>query len=161
MTRKRNTPEQKRQPPHQSPAKLPEDSTLSAEIIEAAIIDDPSILQRPQVRAVVMRAEFYQGPVPQGKQFAEYETAVPGSGMRLLDMSQKAMEAQIRLTENAQAKDFLEAGRGQWMAFGLALSTIVCATILGTLGGPWPGALFGTSGLGAIVYLFIQGKKRH
>lgn len=158
-TRKKHQPQG--QPQNQTPVRLPEDSALRAELIEAAIIEDPSILNRPQLRAVVMRHEIYQGPVPQGKQFAEYEQAVPGSGMRLLDMSDSAMKAQIRLTEDAQNKDYEEARRGQWMAFGLALSTIIGASVIAAFGGAWPGAVFGTGGLAAIVYLFIQGKKRH
>lgn len=47
------------------------------------------------------------------------------------------------------------------MAFIIAMTAIGGGIALGVLGHPWPGTLFGTGGLAAIVYLFIQGKDRN
>lgn len=148
------------QPSSSVPAQLPTDKVQRAKVIEAEILQDPKILNSPRVRAVLMEMEHYSGPVPPAKQFADYEAAVPGAGMELLAMSKRAMDAQIEHNADMRDKDFTEAGRGQWMAFMLALATIGGAIALGLNGAGWPGAFFGTGGLAAIVYLFIQGKKR-
>ncbi|TMN18492.1 hypothetical protein [Pseudoxanthomonas sp. X-1] len=142
------------------PAKLPENKDDREKVIEAEIIKDPAVLNRPGVQQILMSMQVYQGPVPPAKQFADYEAAVPGSGMRLIDLSEKALTAQNERASSAQDADYAEARRGQWMAWSLAVFAMAGGVALGLNGAAWPGALFGSGGLAAIIYLFIQGKKR-
>lgn len=127
--------------------------------VVAELVENPAIINDPTFRAVVF-SQSYSGPTPPAEQFAGYERAVPGSGQQLLDLSKSALANSKQITERAQELDYEEARRGQWMAYTLALATIGGAIALAALGQGWPGALFGTGGLAAIVYLFIQGKKR-
>ncbi|KLC64093.1 MULTISPECIES: hypothetical protein [Xanthomonas] len=125
----------------------------------AELVENPAILEHPAFRAVML-SQSYSGPTPPAEEFAGYERAVPGAGLQLLDLSKSALASSVRINERAQELDYEEARRGQWMAYTLALATIAGAVALGMIGEGWPGALFGTGGLAAIVYLFIQGKKR-
>jgi len=80
--------------------------------------------------------------------------------MELLALSRISVEGQVKFNHDRLAGDLGEAARGQWMAFVIAMTAIVGGLVLGLNGYPWPGTLFGTGGLAAIVYLFIQGKNR-
>ncbi len=139
-------------------------STLPKEekgrVIEAEIVSDPSILRSPRVQEILLSMQFYRGPVPPAEQFAAYERAVPGSGMKLIELSSKALDAEIELNRSAQRGDFAEAKRGQWMAYSLAMATVLVGGFVVYSGAEWPGTLLGLGGLATIVYLFIQGKKR-
>lgn len=139
-------------------------SSLSRErveqVIAAELVSHPDLLKAPTIQRVLVQSHSYKGPAPHEKQFAEYEKAVPGAGMELLALSRISVEGQVKFNHDRLAGDLKEAGRGQWMAFAIAMTAILGGVTLGVLGHPWPGALFGTGGLAAIVYLFIQGKKR-
>lgn len=132
-------------------------------IIAAEIIAHPSLLQKPAMRdalKIVVQQSAYQGPVPPAEMYAAYEQADAGSGRLLIDMAKIAMQGQIAHNEARLDGDLAEARLGQIFAFIISMTALIAGAYVAIHGAQWPGAILGVGGLAAIVYQFIQGKKR-
>lgn len=132
--------------------------------IRAVILEHPELFQQPKVREamaqVIVQQSAYQGPVPPAEMYAAYEKADPGSGRLLIDMTSRAMTAQVEHNSRRLNGDFAEARLGQIFAFVIAMTAILCGAYVAIHGAKWPGTIIGVGGLAAIVYQFIQGRKR-
>ena len=130
---------------------------------------NPNIINKPELgnvksllirNTIVQEQASYRGPLPPSAEFAKYEAACPGAAEKILDASRAALEANIAISKKKIENDYDEAKRGQLMAFGIALLSLIVGLVVTLCGYQWSGTLFGTGGLATVVYFFIQGKKR-
>ena len=129
----------------------------------------PNILNKPEFvnvkslltsNTIIQEQASYRGPLPPSAEFAKYEAACPGAAEKILDASRAALEGNMLISKKKLDNDYAEARRGQLMAFGIALSSLIVGLVVTLRGYQWSGTLFGTGGLATVVYFFIQGKKR-
>lgn len=125
--------------------------------------EDAEVLKRlvdeadPEEREVIMRklSITKSGPLPDAKEFNEYEKALPGAGDRILKMAENEQKNRIELTKSEQEKYY--ESNDKLTIIGVICSTIVSAfgitgsVILGIVGQPWASGIIGTLSLGSIV----------
>lgn len=117
-------------------ANLPDEQRQ--EILVAEIVNDPAILEKPEVRqAVVEIIKAHQGPLPPPEDYRAYEIAHPGSADRIISMAEKAQSNYFSLAERRMTGDQREAGRGQICATLIALSGIGATIWSIAIGADW------------------------
>lgn len=98
--------------------------------------------QNPPLRAALQRA-FYSGPIPSAAELERYEQVCPGLADRLVNMA----ERQISMAESQMKhRQVLE---------NKVISTNARLSYMGLLSG----FILGGAGLGAAVYLILEGKQ--
>jgi uncharacterized membrane protein len=101
----------------------------------------------------------FSGPVPPPEFLRDYEILVPGSAKRFLEAPHLEAEHR-RALELAYLEEKIKLSRkGQWMAFSLAVLSIVAAFTAIFLGYSLAGVGTFFIAVGSIVGLFIYGKK--
>ncbi|MHC9085376.1 DUF2335 domain-containing protein [Luteimonas sp. RIT-PG2_3] len=116
-------------------AALPDEQ--KQEIIAEAIERNPELLQTSEVRAAVMAvAKSHSGPLPAPEDYAAYERACPGSGLRILGMAELAQNSMIALNERRIDGDLAEGKRGQLCALVIALAGLAAGSITAVMGAP-------------------------
>lgn len=111
----------------------------------------------PEERKVILRklSITKSGPLPDSKEFGEYEKALPGAGDRILQMAENEQEHRIELSKKEQENYYKSNDR--LTIIGVICSTIVSvfgitgSVILGIAGQPWASGIIGTLSLGSIV----------
>jgi hypothetical protein len=64
----------------------------------------------------------------------------------------------FRVQQEGMRREFDEARRGQFCAFGISALFLGCGTFAALHGQPWVGTVFGAFGIGGIVTTFIRGR---
>lgn len=132
-----------------------------ADIEEVADIIDKSDLsntQKMKVMKIMGRKEEYSGPIPHPNHLRQYEEIVPGSGDRLIKMT----ESQVIHRQNNENKiidcEIKNKNRGQIFGFILALIGLLGGFSLIFYGkdGAGIGTLIGS--VAVLVLAFIYGK---
>lgn len=101
----------------------------------------------------VTQTVAYQGPFPPPSFLREYKNIDP-----------EYAERAIKWNENEQGSRHRHTSRGQWMAFGLGISGIAAAVIVGVSGdsawAPIGGAIIATSVFALIGGMFLASTSR-
>jgi uncharacterized membrane protein len=138
---------------------LPEEERI--DLVTAQILNNPEILESPELKAVMVRR--HTGPLPAPEDFRAYEKVLPGASDRIVAMAETSLAAQLKrmdISAEEMRLGFHEAARGQVYAFVLALVCLLIGGYLVQGGQQISGTIFGGVGLGAIIYTIIQGKRR-
>ncbi len=132
--------------------------------------------QQPQVPFAI-QSQLTQGPIPNASEMARYEQVLPGSAARILTMAEKnqerrqaseefadksnrliaeansrAMDANVRASDAAS----IEAKRGQWMAFTIAILFLAASVGLALAGREIASSVIGGGVLVALVAAFLK-----
>ncbi|GAG14515.1 unnamed protein product [marine sediment metagenome] len=108
----------------------------------------------------VMRAEYFQGPMPQPDDLEKYEKLYPGASRLLFTLLEKQADHRINLEKSVVASNIINEKIGQRFAFIICVTVIIGGIALSILDKSITG--FGSilSALGTIVTIFIVGKRR-
>ena len=110
--------------------------------------------------ATLTREDHYSGPLPTPDHFAGFEKVLPGSAERILKMAELEQVHRHDLNVVAQMAFDRETSRGQWLAFFLAIITVVTGGVTAINGAQWTGSFIGTGGLIGLVTAFIVGRRK-
>lgn len=111
-------------------------------------------------------SQAFQGPVPPAGELLRYdEIRSGGMAERLVAMAEREqshrhsvdnrlIEAQID-DDRAARK---EVARGQYCGVGVAVTALVCATVVGSAGAPYLAAFLGVGGLSTLITAFVATK---
>jgi uncharacterized membrane protein len=116
--------------------------------------------------ALVSARVSFEGPLPPPNLLEAYEKVCPGAAQKILesmqvegehrrDLEKKSIDANIE----GMRRQFAEGRLGQVFAFSIAVLFVFVGAYVALHGQPWPGALFGSAGLGGIVTSFIVGRR--
>lgn len=116
--------------------------------------------------ALLRSMSSFQGPLPPPDLLEGYEKVCPGAAQKILEAMQvegahrrtletKSLEANIE----GMRRQFAEGRLGQIFAFSIAVVFVFVGAYVALHGQPWPGAVFGSAGLGGIVTTFIVGRR--
>ena len=131
--------------------------------VEKEGVEEEEVLKRlveeadPEERKVIMRklSITKRVPLPDSKEFKEYERALHGAGDRILKMAEKEQENRIAITKNEQENYY--KSNDKLTILGVISSTIISicgiagSVILGVMGQPWASGIIGVLSLGSIV----------
>lgn len=105
-------------------------------------------------------ARFHSGPLPPAEEVAAYEGILPGAFDRILSMVEhQAEHRRMQETKTVAAAIRVES-RGQWLAFVIGLTGILCGTLLVILGQSLEGVAAMLTPLAVLVGMFVQQKQR-
>ena len=102
----------------------------------------------------------FSGPLPPPLWLAEYERIHPGTASRLLDHAEAEARHRRSLAELRVRAEGRYGSRGQWMAFGLSLTSLGIAGWLAAASGPWAATPFALTALTPIVAAFLRQRGR-
>ncbi|QVI33958.1 DUF2335 domain-containing protein [Lacticaseibacillus chiayiensis] len=100
----------------------------------------PKDRQKSLLRSIT--SSHYQGPIPPADMMAQYERILPGSADRILGMTEKKLDYQIRMQEKQLEKAYQDSHLGLWFGFVIAIICIISGTLI---------ALFTSTGVGVAV----------
>lgn len=107
----------------------------------------------PVVASVsTVQSQSYSGPLPQPRDFAEYNATLPGAADRILAMAER--ESEFRHADAKAARD--ETKRGQWMSLALAALAFMSAVACAALKQPTVGCIIAGTTLVAVVSAIMR-----
>lgn len=105
-------------------------------------------------------ARWHSGPLPPAEEVAAYEGILPGAFDRILSMVEhQAEHRRMQETKTVAAAIRVES-RGQWLAFVIALTGLLCGTLLVILDKSLEGLAAMLTPLAVLVGVFVQQKGR-
>lgn len=130
--------------------------------IEDEVLAHPELLERliqkPEVRTLISR-EFFSGPLPPPKVLKSYETILPGTAERIIQMAEREQSHRHSMDTLALNGDIDKDRRGQNYGLLLALSFAVITVVLGLNGLETLAAIIGSVDLVALVTVFVIGRR--
>lgn len=110
--------------------------------------------------AEVTVAHFRSGPLPPAAEAAAYENILPGTFDRILSMTER--QAEHRHAQETKIVDVAirVEPRGQWLAFVIAMTGILCGTLLVVLDKSLEGLAAMFTAFAVLVGVFVQQKRR-
>jgi len=139
-------------------------------VVEAEPVDLEPVAEEKPVEKTIVAASYseeYSGLIPHPhhlKQYGEIDPSIPD---RLVKMAEQEQAHRHKYTEDAllastriRSRAFDERRRGQYCGLAIGIVALVCGTAAAVLGQPWVGGLFGTGGVGSLVYAFLAQKDR-
>ncbi|WP_278925353.1 DUF2335 domain-containing protein [Staphylococcus auricularis] len=100
------------------------------------------------------------GPLPDPKDFEEYEEVLPGSADRIVKMAEKNQSHRIEIEKQEQEKYYESNNtitiKGIVSSTIISVSGIMGSVVLGIFGNEWAAGLIGTLSLGNIVVNMIN-----
>ena len=112
-----------------------------------------------QQLALVQETYHHSGPLPAPEILSKYDEILPGAAQRIISMAEKEQTSAIDSRAFALRETAAETKRGQWLAFGIAMSAFVTAGILGFLGHQVAETVIGGSTVGGLVATFVVGRR--
>jgi uncharacterized membrane protein len=109
-------------------------------------------------RTMVMRSEYYQGPIADPARMAAYAEIDPTLPDRIVKMAEKAQDRIEKRADLLVQSEIDDRRRGMWMGFGLLLTVIGAACGLAIKGHDGVAAavlLLGSAGLAGV---FVNGR---
>ncbi|HHQ4525524.1 DUF2335 domain-containing protein [Aeromonas veronii] len=149
-----------------TPANRPDHDENAADTKLSRIEDDvlahPELLERliqkPEIKSMISR-EFFSGPLPPPKVLKSYETILPGTAERIIQMAEREQAHRHSIDTIALNGDINRDKRGQNYGLLLALSFALITVVLGLNGLETLAAIIGSVDLVALVTVFVIGRK--
>ncbi len=114
---------------------------------------------RPTVlRALMIEARSFSGPVPPPELLREYEAILPGSAGRIFAMAEKQQNHRISLESVAVPAREHRANRGQVFALVVALAGLAVAAYAVGQGQQWAAIAIGGADLAILAGLFVNAR---
>lgn len=121
------------------------------QILEQKILPQVMVQLRQEVRH-----EFHSGPIPSGKQLAEYEKVCPGAAQLILNEFQKNGEHMRSMQRDALVAQKSDNDRNRWSALILVLAALIAIVVLALFDQPWVAGLLATTTVGAVITGFLN-----
>lgn len=125
-------------------------------------IDDAEVVQGAQLTHFTM-SEIHNGPLPHPDILAGYEEVLQGSAERILQMAEAEQKTRLEVTSKMQQTDSRDSLLGIIGAIIISLAAIAGGMYVVIKTGSTAGAIGGTtlsvSGIGSIIWNFVQGTK--
>ena len=119
-------------------------------------LPSPEILDRlpEDVRASVIEAASFSGPLPPPSMFRSYEEILPGAAERILTIVEQEQRHRMGWEEHALKASTYETRRAQWMGTTLAAICIAASVFLAIYGQPAVASIVGgVTALGVLTHL--------
>ncbi|PTI88169.1 DUF2335 domain-containing protein [Staphylococcus simulans] len=113
-------------------------------------------------RQIIAREISYtkSGPLPDPKDFKEYEKVLPGSANRIMEMAECNQKHRIDIENKEQEKYYhsnnLITTKGILSSTVISIAGITGSVVLGIFGNEWAAGIIGTLSLGNIVVNMIN-----
>ena len=140
-------------------------------IMAKSNVSSPPFSSQPQGNAGVQKNHHIlmrSGPLPDPSELAEYEKIKTGFAERILIMAEKQSSHRQELEQTklaAEVKQFErrddEAKRGQLFALIIVLATIGGGIYTALRGAQIFGSIIGGLGIASIIYIFVNGRRKH
>lgn len=134
-----------------------QDTTLEIREQELTQILEKKILA--QVRQVV-RHESHSGPIPSGKQLAEYEEVCPGAAQLILDEFKKNGEHMRTMQRDALVAQKSDNDWNRAVAAGLVLCSIAAVVWLAHTNHDVLAGILATTTVGAVITGFLNSRAK-
>ncbi|MGH2634979.1 MAG: DUF2335 domain-containing protein [Actinomycetota bacterium] len=134
-----------------------ESDQAEIEVLEGEIEETA---ERVATRAVehIVAEEWWVGVLPHPKHLEVYERILPGLANRIVQMAENEQKHRQGLESRAMGLEETLGKRGQFLAFGVVISALVVALVLGLAEQPVAASIVAGAGLSGLVGLFL---KRH
>lgn len=126
--------------------------------LEKVIADLPKEKQTIVLEALI--AKQHSGPLPDGETLRIYNEVIPNGGDRLMKTVENQVEHRMTLEKDAERRTLNQSGVGQVMGFVIAILFGLISWNLAMNGHDWVAGVLGTIDLGALVAVFIKGRKQ-
>ena len=115
----------------------------------------PDVLRTLSVSKVTSRK--WSGPLPSPDVLAQFEGIVPGCAARIVAMTEHMLTASGKTLDKVADAEIETSKRGQWMAYSLAIISMVAGVYFFVVDKPWGGTAF--LGLPAVLLItsFLTG----
>ena len=107
--------------------------------------------------AVVAVAHSFEGPLPPPDILAGYESVLPGSAERILQLAEQESAHRRDLVASVVEAGVSRSRWGLWLGAVVAMAFLGAATAMVLAGHPVPGTIIGTADLASVVGMFIYG----
>lgn len=138
---------------------------IDQQTIIEAVKKDPSLLETPEVKAILVHQQNYlhSGPLPPSDELIVYDKYIPNGADRIMKLTEKSMEL-MEKHEDALIKEVTRnqdiASRGQIFALVAIFIYAALSFYLAYLGDTKTAAILMGTGLAAIVGAFLYTNKR-
>ncbi len=112
-----------------------------------------------KINEFVLHVEQYSGPIPPPGMLADYEQVMPGSGDRILTMSEQQQIHRIKIQEILVNAAVQHEKLGMWRGFILALTIIASGTLVILSGFSLVGFAMVTAPAIAIATVFLSSSR--
>jgi uncharacterized membrane protein len=99
------------------------------------------------------------GPFPSPEALLGYQKVDPALVNRIFTRAELEMNHRHKLENAEVAGDFASSRRGQWMAFSVAMTSLLGAGFLGWLQAPVAAAIVGALPIAQVVGLFLKSRQ--
>lgn len=119
----------------------------------------------PKEQKIEMMQMFYHrsGPLPVASELAEYEQISPGAADKIINMALKEQSHRHGMEQISIDHYVKQSTTGQWLGFGIAMSSIIAAGLMGYIGQTALAIVLVGGSLATLVGLFVrnqgEGKK--
>ncbi len=110
-----------------------------------------------QIESRQIKIESFQGPLPAPEMLAQYEQIVSGSAEKIIHLWEEQVHHRMNLEQKAISADISQSRLGSILGFVIAMTAIVCGTILAYLGRPTEGVAAIITALGGIIGIYVWG----
>jgi uncharacterized membrane protein len=140
---------------------LPREIETILEEADQKIFQSIAPNERPKVARLVrvVSQRYFSGPLPPPEILAQYDDIVPGSAKLIFAMVEKQSAHRILLEDRTNKAQTEQSGRGQWMAFVVAMAFLGGSLWISHDGYPAVGAVLGGATVVSLATAFILGKR--
>jgi len=129
------------------------------------ILNDLPKKKQEEIKAVlvsltVSEETSFSGPLPPPQLLKAYSSVVDNGAERIFKMAENQSKHRIDLESHAIKEELLQSRRGQIFGFILGIVGLILATVLAFYGYETIAGIFGTTTIGALVTVFVIGKKQ-
>jgi len=121
--------------------------------------DIPKAKRQEMVKAVVSITKIHSGPLPPVELIRGYEEIYPGSAKLIFDVFEKQANHRIKMEDTVITSSQRQSGRGQILAFIIAILFLGVATWVTLAGHDVVGGILGGVDIVGLVTVFVLGKK--
>ena len=153
-------------PGHAPPASLQESNFSENELpeeVQSILLALPEA-QRATVQAILVSVLYHQpwqGPLPPPEVLKAYNDAFPNGAERIFAEVQRQARHRIEMERTVIPEQQRQSRRGQVYGLIVALSFLVSAFVLISMGYGLFGTIMGSIDLVALVTVFVVGRRQH
>lgn len=109
------------------------------------------------LEAKQIQIQSFKVPLPAPEMLAQYDQIVPGSAEKIIQLWEEQVHHRMNLEQKAISADISQSRLGSILGFVIAMTAIVCGTILAYLGRPTEGIAAIITALGGIIGAYVWG----
>ncbi len=112
-----------------------------------------------QSTLLVERREMFSGPLPHPEILERYNSIVPGSAQKIIQMAENQSAHRIDIEKKVIGSDIRNSHRGQIFGFIIAITGIISSLILIIRGYTTGGSILGGGTVVSLAAIFVYGAR--